>query len=232
MRAVHVIRGSRGVALVGVLFATVLLLALVTVLVDVGTLRLQRATAGVFAIQALGGADAGTAWVRALLDAERGDIDATVTKLGRTQGRRRFTVDGETYVVATETILDVSQPHDDDHVDELVQGNPRAEERVIQVDSSAAVYANGAVVARRDTSVLLRVFPVTPYSEVVGYVDDASAVGIDSPGDAAGQQRALDTTDLLVHAYTMDQLTQPQNADHFQEYTWSDGNSTGPGPLP
>ena len=232
MRAVDVARGSRGVALIGVLFSTVLLLALVTVLVDIGTLRLQRATSDVFAIEALGGADAGTAWVRAVLDAERGDVGATMTKLGQMQSRRRFTIDGQTFVVTTETIVDTSQSQQLDHVDEEVQGNPRALEHVVQVGSSAAVYANGAVVARRDTSVLLRVFPVTPYSEVVGYVDDASAVGIDSPGDAAGQEHAPDTTDLLVHAYTMDQLTEPQNVDKFQTDKWSDGNSVGPGPLP
>lgn len=226
------IAGSRGVALIGVLFSTVLLLALVTVLVDIGTLRLRRATADVFAVQALGGADAGTAWVRAVLDAERGDVGATMTKLGESQARRRFPIDGQTYVVATEAIVSQGKQQQVDHVDDDVQTNPSAEEHVIQVGSSAAVYANGAVVARRDTTVLLRVFPVPPYSELVGYVDGASAVGIDSPGDAAGQEHALDTTDLLVHAYTMDQLTEPQDVDQFEDETWSDGNSAGSGPLP
>lgn len=225
-------RRARGVALIGVLFATVLLLALVTVLVDIGTLRLQRATADVFAVEALGGADAGTAWVRAVLDQQHGDIEASNTKLGETQGKRRFVIDDHTYIVASEKLLQSSRSQQNDHVDDEVQDNPRAQEYVVQVDSSAALYANGNVVARRDTSTLLRVFPVTPYSEVVGYVDDASAVGIDSPGDAAGQAHALDTTDLLVHAYTMDRLTEPQDVDQFGTDKWSDGNSTGSGPLP
>lgn len=231
MTACTAFRRARGVALIGVLFSTVLLLALVTVLVDLGTLRLQRATADVFAIQALGGADAGTAWVRAMLDQLHGDVPATTTKLGETGGRRRFAIDDETYVVATESV-EPSQNQQDDHVDDDVQNNPSAKEQLVQLVSSAALYANGAVAARRVTTVLLRVFPAPPYSEIVGYVDGTSAVGIDSPGDAAGQLRALDTTDLAVHAYKMDGLAEPQEVDNFETDRWSDGNSTGPGPLP
>jgi len=221
----------RGVALISVLFSTVLLLALVTVLVDIGTLRLQRTTADLFSLQALAGADGGTAWVRAELDQQHGDILATQVKLGATQGKRRFVIDDHTYVVATESLITqgVGQV---DHVDDYVQSNPRAVEQVAQVGSSAAVYVDGVVVARRDTTVLLRVFPASPYSEVVGYVDDASAVGVDSPGDAAGQERALDTTDLLVHAYEFNGSYILQIEDDFATDKWSDGNSSGSGPLP
>lgn len=221
----------RGVALISVLFSTVLLLALVAVLVDIGTLRLQRTTADLFSLQALAGADGGTAWVRAELDQEHGDIAATRTKIGATQGNRRFTLDDHTYVVATESII-TQAGGQNDHVDGNVQTNLPSPEQVAQVDSSAAVYADGVVVARRDTSVLLRVFPAAPYSEVVGYVDDASAVGVDSPGDAAGQLRALDTTDLVVHAYKFNGSLILQNQDDFQTKKWSDGNSFGSGPLP
>lgn len=226
------LEGNRGVALIGVLFSTVLLLALVAVLVDIGTLRLQRTTADLFSLQALAGADGGTAWVRAVLDEERGDLGATQTKLGATQGKRRFTIDDHTYVVASEKLFWASQGGSDDHVDDDVQMNARAQEYIAQVESSAAVYVNGAVVARRDTSVLLRVFPAAPYSEVVGYVDDASAVGVDSPGDAAGQAHALDTTDLLVHVYQFNGSLILQNDDDFTTQRWSDGNASGPGPLP
>jgi len=222
----------RGVALISVLFSTVLLLALVTVLVDIGTLRLQRTTADLFSLQALAGADGGTAWVRAELDQQHGDIPATQLKLGATQGRRRFTIDDHTYVVATESLVWNSVGQEDDHVDDLVQSNQRAIEQVAQVGSSAAVYVEGVVVARRDTTVLLRVFPAAPYSEVVGYVDDASAVGVDSPGDAAGQAHGLDTTDLLVHAYKFNGSLILQNEDDFTTHKWSDGNSSGSGPLP
>ena len=224
---------TRGVALISVLFATVLLLALVAVLVDIGTLRLQRTTADLFSLQALAGADGGTAWVRALLDQEHGDVGATITRLGQTQGKRRFTIDDHTYVVASETLIPGSSDSNGDHVDENVQQNLRAQEQVVQVESSAAVYANGAVVARRVTSVLVRVFAAAPYSEVVGYVDDASAVGINSPGDAAGQAQALDTTDLRVHVYQIgNSLLTLQNEDDFLTWTWPDGNASGSGPLP
>ena len=223
---------SRGVALISVLLSTVLLLALVAVLVDIGTLRLQRTTADLFSLQALAGADGGTAWVRALLDQEHGDVSATQTKLGETQGKRRFTIDDHTYVVATEELISTANGSDN-HVDYNVQTNSRAQEYVVQVESSAAVYTNGAVMARRDTGVLLRVYAAAPYSEVVGYVDDSSAVGINSPGDAAGQEHALDTTDLLVHVYQIgNSLLTLQSEDQFEKHTWSDGNSSGSGPLP
>jgi hypothetical protein len=224
--------GVRGVALISVLFSTVLLLALVAVLVDIGTLRLQRTTADLFALQALAGADGGTAWVRAELDQEHGDLGATKMKLGATQGKRRFVIDDHTYVVASESLIGTPTSEVNDHVDDDVQSNPRAAEQLAQVESSAAVFADGVVVARRDTSVLLRVFPAAPYSEVVGYIDDASAVGVDSPGDAAGQAYGLDTTDLLVHAYKFNGSYILQNEDDFTTQTWSDGNSSGSGPLP
>lgn len=223
--------GKRGVALISVLFSTVLLLALVAVLVVIGTLRLQRTTADLFSLQALAGADGGTAWVRAELDQMHGDVGATQTKLGETRGKRRFVVDDHTYVVASEELIG-NTGGENDHCDDNVQTNLRPAEQVVQVESSATVYADGAVVARRDTSVLLRVFPAAPYSEVVGYVDDASAVGIDSPGDAAGQAHALDTTDLLVHAYQFNGSLILQNQDDFSTQKWSDGNSSGSGPLP
>lgn len=231
-RSEYRLTAVRGVALISVLFSTVLLLALVAVLVDIGTLRLQRTTADLFSLQALAGADGGTAWVRAELDQEHGDLGATLTKIGATQGKRRFVIDDHTYVVATESLIWNSIGQENDHVDDNVQTNINPVEQVAQVGSSAAVYADGVVVARRDTSVLLRVFPAAPYSEVVGYVDDASAVGVDSPGDAAGQAQALDTTDLLVHAYQFNGSLILKNQDIFKPQKWSDGNSPGSGPLP
>ncbi|HET9343678.1 MAG TPA: hypothetical protein VFO25_12265 [Candidatus Eremiobacteraceae bacterium] len=223
---------DRGVALISVLFSIVLLLALVAVLVDIGTLRLQRTTADLFSLQALAGADGGTAWVRAELDQEHGDLGATQTKIGATQGKRRFVIDDHTYVVATESIVQNSSGQENDHVDDDVQTNLPVPEQVAQVESSAAVYADGVVVARRDTSVLIRVFPASPYSEVVGYVDDASAVGVDSPGDAAGQEHALDTTDLVVHSYQFNGSLILKGQDVFKTQKWSDGNTSGSGPLP
>jgi len=171
--------------------------------------------------------------VRSELDLVHGALLATLSKIVATQVKRRFTIDEHTYVVASEKLIWSSVDQEEaDHVDDDVQSNPRATEQVAQLTSSATVYADGVVVARRDTSVMLRVFPAAPYSEVVGYVDDASAVGVDSPGDAAGQAHGLDTTDLLVHAYKFNGSFVLQNEDDFTTHKWSDGNSSGSGPLP
>jgi len=127
----------RGVALISVLFSTVLLLALVTVLVDIGTLRLQRTTADLFSLQALAGADGGTAWVRAELDQQHGDIHAAQLKLGATQGRRRFVIDDHTYVVATESLIWNSVGQEVDHVDDQVQVSIAAVGKMASANASA-----------------------------------------------------------------------------------------------
>jgi len=223
----------RGIALIAVLLATTLLLALVSVLVALGTTQLQRATAQVRALQALAGADAGTAWARAVLEQQHGDVPATIAKLGTSQGRRRIQIDDRTYVVASVGLVQPSPGPTNDHVDDNLQEYPRAVEQPLQVESSAAVYVDSVSVAHRVTTTLLRVFAAEPYSEVVGFIDDGSPVGIDSPGDAAGQPAGPNATELLVHAYTMTQLGSPNNVDQFGDSKWTDGNSAGgPGPLP
>jgi len=224
---------QRGIALIAVLLATILLLALVSVLVALGTMQLQRATAQVRALQALAGADAGTSWVRAVLDQQHGDVSATQIKLGATQGRRRIQIDDRTYVVTTVELVRPSSGPTNDHLDDNLEAYPRAVEQALQVESSGAVYVDSASVARRDTTTLLRVFAVEPYSEVVGFIDDGSPVGIDSPGDAGGQFAGPNATELLVHAYTMTQLGYPNKVDEFEDSQWTDGNTAGgPGPLP
>jgi len=101
----------------------------------------------------------------------------------------------------------------------------------VQVQSSATVYAAGNAVARRSTTTLLRVFPAPPYSEIVGGIDEGGPVGIDSPGDAGGQSPAPDLTGLLIQAYTLSGGHRaPDNV--WNSETWSDGNSSGSGPLP
>src|ERR1700687_1290191 len=131
---------NRGVALVAVLMATALLLVLVAVLVDIGTLQLQRATADLRALQALGGADAGTAGVRAVFEQQSGDLFKTVMKLGASQGRRRFVIDDRTYVVVTEILRSPGQQSGSNIVDDNLEQYPRATEQPIQIKSSAAVY--------------------------------------------------------------------------------------------
>lgn len=226
-------RDSRGIALVAVLFATVLLLALVTVLVELGTVRLQKASADLRALQALAGADAGTAWARALLEQQRGDVYAAIAKLGDTQGRRRIRIDDRTYVVMSVIILQTQPGPPNNHFDTNLEQYPRATEVPVQVQSSAAVYVDSVSVTRRVTTTLLRVFLAEPYSEIVGFIDDSSPVGINSPGDAAGQFAGPNATELLVHAYTMSQLGQPNKVDRFDDKLWTDNNTAGgPGPLP
>ena len=226
-------RDARGIALIAVLFATVLLLALVTVLVELGTVRLVKATADLRALQALAGADAGTAWVRAVLEQQRGDVDATIAKLGDTQGKRRIRIDDRTYVVASVVVLEPQNGQPNDHLDSNLEQYPRATEEPIQVQSSATVYVDSVSVTRRVTTTLLRVFRVEPYSEIVGSIDDSSTVGVNSPGDAAGQFAGPNATELLVHAYTMSQLGQPEKVDEFDDQQWTDNNTAGgPGPLP
>ena len=222
---------TRGMALVSVLLATALLLALVTALVDLGTVSLQRATAQLRGVQALGGADAGVAWVRAVLDQQHGSVSNTLVKLSAVQSRRRFVIDESDYIVDTVTLI-LDNGSGGDHVDDNVQQTD-SEEQIVQVQSSAALYVDGALVTHRVTTTLLRVFGAPPYSEVAGTIDGAGPVGIDSPGDSAGQAAAPDATELLVHVFTFQPgLTQPKSKDDFGNSSWSDGNSSGPGPLP
>jgi len=224
-------RRNRGAALISVLLATVLLLALVTVLVDLGTVRLQRVTAELAGVQALGGADGGVAWFRAVLYDQHGNLNAAVAHLGATQGKRRFVIDDHTYVVCTVSVMDASPAQTGDHVDDNVEENVQAAERIVQVTLAAAVYAGGAPIALRVTGTLLRVFPAPPYSEVAGYIDDASPVGIDSPGDAAGQVGQSNATELLVQASVF-KAGAWQDVSQFGNTTWSDGNTTNGGALP
>jgi hypothetical protein len=227
------VRGERGIALIAVLFATVLLLSLVTVLVELGTLQLQKSTADLRALQALAGADAGTAWVRAVLEQQHGDVQATTARLGYTQGKRRMRIDNQTYVVTTVVLLGPPGGPTNDHLDSNLEQYPRATEQPVQVESSAAVFVDSVSVTTRATTTLLRVFETDPYSEIVGFIDDASPVGIDSPGDAAGQFAGPNATELLVHAYTMNKPGDPNKVDKFGDTLWSDNNTAGgPGPLP
>jgi hypothetical protein len=229
---VRIARRHRGIAIVTVLLATALLLVLVAVLVDLGTIQLQRSTADLRSLQALAGADAGTAWVRAELELEKGDIEATIERLGQMQGKHRFTIDDQTYVVVSVLMITATQQSDGDHVDENLESNPQVLEAPVQVEATATLFTDGDAVARRSTTTLLRVFPAAPYSAEVGFIDDGGPVGIDSPGDAGGQLKYQDTTELLVHAYTVDANGNRHEVDDFNPETWSDGNTQGPGPLP
>jgi hypothetical protein len=225
-------RQSRGIALITVLFATVLLLALVAVLVDLGTIELQRSAASLRALQALAAADGGAQWARAILDDQDGDIESTIARLARTQGRHTFVIDPYTQAQVTVSIIIATEQSTGNHLDENLEENPQAVETPAQIEASATVYAYGKAVASRSTTTLLRVFPAAPYSEIVGEIDDGGPVGIDSPGDAGGQPGGANATELLVNAYTMNADDQRQSVSRFGAENWSDGNTAGSGPLP
>ncbi|HXW77416.1 MAG TPA: hypothetical protein VEJ20_08410 [Candidatus Eremiobacteraceae bacterium] len=224
----------RGIALITVLFATTLLLVIVGVLIDLGTIQLHRATADLRAVQALAAADGGTQWVRGVLVSSKGDIQAAINHLALEQGRRQIAIDAQTSAIVSVSLLQ-AQPvaSGGDHVDDNLESNPQALEVPVQVQSSATIYVNGGAVASRATTTLLHVFPAQPYSEVVGEIDEGGPVGIDSPGDAAGQQAGgTYTTQLLIDAYALNAEQQPQNVSQFDDEDWSDGNTVPTGALP
>jgi hypothetical protein len=222
----------RGIALITVLLATTLLMALVAVLVDLGTIELQRSTADLRALQALGAADGGTQWVRGLLEDEKGDVESTISRLAQSGGKHDFAIDPHTRAQVTVSIIVASPLSTGDHLDANLEQNPQALEEPAQVEASVTVYAYGRAVASRSTTTLLRIFPSPPYSEVVGEIDDGGPVGVDSPGDAGGQLAGANATQLLVNAYTMNADDQRQSVSDFGAESWSDGNASGSGPLP
>jgi len=224
---------SRGIALVTVLLVTALLLTLLAVMVNLGTTELRRTLEDVRSAQAQAGADAGAGWVRALLYQNNGNLAATLAALARSDSTYRYTIDdGASISVHVSMQIPNPAPHDD-HQDVALQENPQVAEAPLQLTSTATVLAAGTPVARRTTTVLLRVFHhASPYSEVVGVVDNAGPVGVDSPGDPAGQAAAANTTELRIHAYTQSAPATPRPADDFQSEQWWDGNATQSGPLP
>jgi hypothetical protein len=222
---------ERGIALITVLLATVLLLVLVAVLVDLGTIQLQRSSADLRALQSLAGADAGTAWARSVLASQKGDIQQMVSRLAETHGQRRFPIDDHTYVVVTVVPVPAQGPPSGDHLDVNLEQNAQVVEQPLQIQSSATVFTDDVEVAHRSTTTLVRVFPTSPFSDIVGYIDDGGPVGIDSPGDAAGQKSDRNTTELLVNACTT-VGTNRNCHDQLGDQRWNDNNSQGPGPLP
>jgi len=224
---------TRGVALVMVMLASVLLAAALAVMLNIGTAQLRRSVENARALEAQAGADAGAGWFRALLQANGGDIGATEFALGQTGGIETLALDQHTAIKVTVSLTwpGGNGPHD--HNDANVQDNLNIDEHVGQLVATAVVVEDGTIVAQRTTTTLLRMFlNAQPYSEVVGVVDDAGPDAIDSPGDAAGQAAAANTTDLLVHAFTRTGDGPPNEADKFKALQWADGNLGAGGVLP
>lgn len=226
-------RRDRGAAIIMVMLACVLLAAALAVMLDVSTAQLRRTVESGRALQAQAGADAGAGWYRAILQANLGDPAAAALMLGLTGGVDVITLDSHTVVQVTVVPMLAGGRGAQDHNDLNLQKNQVVTEQMIQLASTAVVLVDGAQVAQRTSTTLLRAFrSAKPYSEIVGVVDDAGPDAIDSPGDAAGQAAAPNTTDLLVHAFTRVGDGPPIEKDQFQSLQWSDGNPGGGGVLP
>jgi len=225
--------GQRGIALVTSLLAIVLVLAILAVMVDIGTSRLRRANEDARAAQALAAADAGAAWVRALLVAHDGDLGAVFIDLAKAHSKTEFSIDSDT---TAEVFVGLQLPGPTKHVDHIdinLQENPQIDESPLQVVATATIRASSGIVAVRTVTTLLRNFHnLPPYSEIVGVIDDAGPSSVYSPGDPAGQVGGAYVTDLRIQATTATGTAPPAPANKFQSDSWSDGNIGSPGILP
>jgi type II secretory pathway pseudopilin PulG len=227
-------RGAqRGIALIATLFAILLLAALVAVVVDVGTVRMRKALEEARSLQATAAADAGAAWVRALCAQRAGDLQAVLADLAGARGTLRIRLDRQTLAdVRVSLALPGASPQSD-HLDVNLQENPAIAEQPVQVTAAATVIVNGAPVAARTVTTLLRTFHhVAPYSEIVGEIDGGGLEEPDSPGDPAGQVGGPSATDLRIFARVRSGSGPPASADDFRSRTWYDGNAGMTGILP
>ncbi len=224
---------GRGIALVTSLLAIVLVMALLTVMVQVGTARLRRADEETRALQALAAADAGAGWVRALLAKNYGELTLVLADLGSAHSVRTISIDADTTADVQVSLQLPGAVKHADHLDVNVQANPQIAESPLQVVSTATLRRRGQIVATRTVTTLLRSFHhVAPYSEIVGVIDDAGPTSVYSPGDAGGQPGGIYLTDLRIQASTESGSGPPVPADHFQSDSWSDGNAGSTGLLP
>ncbi|MBV8223392.1 MAG: hypothetical protein JO293_08540 [Candidatus Eremiobacteraeota bacterium] len=226
-------RAQRGIALITVLLATTLMLGLLAFLVHVGTAGLRRATEEQWNLQAQAGADAAVGWLRALIATRQGSIPATLGDVAAANSSYSLVVDERTRVVAKIQLhLDASGAAND-HLDVSLQQNPYVGETPLQVGVTATVFVDGAPVAVRSTTALVRIFQqIAPYSEVVGVIDNSGPVGIDSPGDPAGQAASAVATELRIHVFTTGPSGRPVSDDTFGNQQWWDGNALPSGALP
>jgi hypothetical protein len=226
---------QRGMALVATLFAAVLIMTLLAVMVGVGTMRLREATQNLRSVQALAAADAGAAWVRALLYDAGGSIGGTQLALAAAHGSFSYAIDSNTEAVVTVSTQTpgLSEPKETDHLDVNLQKNPQINETPVQVVSTAVISVAGQAVATRTVTTLLRAFAgEKPYSEVVGVIDDSGLDTTESPGDPAGQTGGSYTTELLISSYVASGTSSPKPANRFENSSWFDGNSGQQGLLP
>ncbi|HME81919.1 MAG TPA: hypothetical protein VKF82_07560 [Candidatus Eremiobacteraceae bacterium] len=226
-------RARRGIALVSVLLATTLLLALLAFLVHIGTSGLRRVTEEQWNRQAQAGADAAVGWLRALVSERQGDVVAALGDVAAAQSTYTLVIDERTHVDARVAVRLDTAGATNDHLDVNLQQNPFVNETPLQVSVTATVVVDGTPVATRSTTALVRTFgQFYPYSEVVGVIDNSGPVGIDSPGDPAGQVATSSVTDLRIHVFTTGPTGEPVPNDSFGNQQWWDGNAVPSGALP
>ncbi|MBC5825512.1 MAG: hypothetical protein GIW99_04500 [Candidatus Eremiobacteraeota bacterium] len=224
---------QRGIAIVAVLLASALLLGLLAVMVDIGTAQLRRVTEQVRGLQASAAADAGTGLLRSWLARDGGDPKRMEADLAAANGELVENIDADTSVTVRIEVLPVLSVFPDDHIDHLLQSDPKIQERPLQIVSDATVAVGGVAMATRSTTTLLRVFRgARPYSEIVGAIDSQAPVGVESPGDAGGQAGSASLSDLLIHAYRQHKGILTENRSAFKDDRWSDGNAPSNGGLP
>lgn len=224
---------ERGIALVAVLLSIVLLMALLAVMVDVGTVRLRRSTEELRSVQALAAADAGASWVRAVVLQHKGDVVAALTDLAHAHSTLVVPIDSDASASVLVSMQSPGSAAAADHVDVELQRNPNISETPLQVVSTGTVLVDGTTVATRTVTTLLRTFHhVPPYSEIVGSIDNGGPESIDSPGDPAGQIGAENQTDLRIRAFVEQGSGGSKSADDFESVEWSDGNAGSAGFLP
>ena len=224
---------SRGIALITVLLAVGLVMALLAVMVDIGTSRLRQTNEQARGAQALAAADAGASWVRALLEHRGGILNDVVADLTLAHSTTTISIDSGT---TAQVLVGLNLPGTTkqvDHLDVNLQENPQILEAPLQVVSTATVTADGHVVATRTVTTLLRIFRnFPPNSEIVGVIDEGGPSSSFSPGDPAGQPGGAYTTDLRISAFTQTGTASPAPANVFKNDSWSDGNLGSPGILP
>jgi len=225
-------RAERGIALVTTLLAVALLMALLAVMVDIGTQRLRQVDGASRAQQALAAADGGASWVRGLIFERKGDLSAVLDDLASAHSTTTIAIDARTSATVLVSLQSPGSTKHADHLDLNLQANPQVVEVPLQVVATATISADGQTVATRTVTTLLRSFDLAPYSEVVGVVDDAGLASTASPGDPAGQLGGAYATDLRLHAFTAEGRGTPVPADTFKNDSWSDGNLGAPGILP
>ncbi len=231
------LRGSslrqRGIALIAVLLSILVLMALLAVMVEVGTVRLRRSTEELRSLQALAAADAGAGWVRAVMLQHKGDVVAALADLAHAHSTLVVPIDSNASASVLVSMQVPGSPDGADHVDVQLQRNPNILETPLQVVSTGTVVVDGTAVATRTVTTLLRTFHhVSPYSEIVGAIDNGGPESVDSPGDPAGQIGAENATDLRIRAFVEQGSGGSKSADDFERVEWSDGNAGSAGFLP